>query len=243
MRNLKYPVAYGVSYVSFGFSRDLGGSGRECEHAERLAEARTLPSMTLICRSARKRYILAMSRTRKTARLGRIEQDILVRLSAGDMLYGFLTSGRSTRAMYRNARTRATEAYRRRLAVERFVQCGYVSRKGEVIAIRKDGHRALDRATHFLKKSIGNTKWDGKWRVVVFDIPERLRRMRYEVRSILKRAGFVQLQKSVWIFPHESQELVELLQRETNLSDCVLYGVLERIEQDEKLRRKFSLLI
>lgn len=41
-------------------------------------------------------------------------------------------------------------------------------------------------------------KWDGKWRLVLFDIPERKRSIRLLLRKKLKEWGFVQWQKSVW---------------------------------------------
>lgn len=43
------------------------------------------------------------------------------------------------------------------------------------------------------------TKWDGKWIVVVFDIPEQKRLIRNIFRRFLKKLGFKQLQKSVFI--------------------------------------------
>lgn len=42
-------------------------------------------------------------------------------------------------------------------------------------------------------------EWDGKWRVVVFDIPEQKRIIRNLFRRNLKKWGFKHLQKSVWI--------------------------------------------
>lgn len=41
--------------------------------------------------------------------------------------------------------------------------------------------------------------WDGKWRVVIFDIPEEKRIIRNLFRRNLKKWGFKYLQKSVWI--------------------------------------------
>ncbi len=46
-------------------------------------------------------------------------------------------------------------------------------------------------------------KWDGKWRLVVFDIPERRRNARDALRSVLKRLGFYEFQKSVFVHPYE----------------------------------------
>ena len=41
--------------------------------------------------------------------------------------------------------------------------------------------------------------WDGKWRVVVFDVPETRRLARDLLRRNLKVWGFTQWQKSVWV--------------------------------------------
>lgn len=43
-----------------------------------------------------------------------------------------------------------------------------------------------------------NEKWDGKWRVVVFDVPEKRRQARNLLRDSLKKWGFIRWQQSVW---------------------------------------------
>ncbi|MBI2588724.1 CRISPR-associated endonuclease Cas2 [Candidatus Saccharibacteria bacterium] len=43
--------------------------------------------------------------------------------------------------------------------------------------------------------------WDGKWRLVFFDIPEVSRSARDQIRRLLKELGFKQLQLSVWVHP------------------------------------------
>lgn len=50
----------------------------------------------------------------------------------------------------------------------------------------------------WIKMKEENTKWDGKWRLVIWDIPETRRSVRDLLRSKLKELGFKQLQKSVW---------------------------------------------
>ena len=42
-------------------------------------------------------------------------------------------------------------------------------------------------------------EWDGRWRIVIFDIPEEKRVIRNLFRRNLKKWGFKHLQKSVWI--------------------------------------------
>lgn len=44
-----------------------------------------------------------------------------------------------------------------------------------------------------------NRKWDGKWRIVVWDVPEKRRQARDLLRYKLKLLGFIQWQKSIWV--------------------------------------------
>ena len=61
------------------------------------------------------------------------------------------------------------------------------------------------------------------------------------MREVLKRAGFQKLQHSVWIFPHECAELSLLIQEESGLKKHILYGVLDRIENEDRLKDLFRL--
>ncbi len=54
-------------------------------------------------------------------------------------------------------------------------------------------------------------KWDGIWRIVIFDIAHQHRLKREALRGLLKRLDFYQLQKSVWIHPYNCKSEVELL--------------------------------
>jgi len=50
----------------------------------------------------------------------------------------------------------------------------------------------------WIKMQEDEEKWDGKWRFVIWDIPEKRRKVRDLLRSKLKELGFSQFQKSVW---------------------------------------------
>jgi DNA-binding PadR family transcriptional regulator len=54
-------------------------------------------------------------------------------------------------------------------------------------------------------------RWDGKWRVVMFDVSERRKKVRDTLRMLLRSAGFVHFQHSAWIQPYPCDELVTLL--------------------------------
>ena len=174
-------------------------------------------------------------------RLGAIEHEILDELSFGDLLVGFLCSARSTRRMYKIARERAMRRYRTRQAVDRLVSEGYVKRRGDNLSITSRGRVLLRKAVMDTRALLQNKQWDGKWRIITFDIPENMRRSRDEIRLLLKRAGFIKLQHSTWIFPHECEELSLLIKNNSRLSNHILYGVLEKIQDDARLRNAFSL--
>lgn len=66
--------------------------------------------------------------------------------------------------------------------------------------ITNEGIKRLEILNFNQLKPITN-KWDGYWRIVIYDIPEPTRDARYQIRKLLKELGFIQLQLSVWIHP------------------------------------------
>ncbi len=84
-------------------------------------------------------------------------------------------------------------------------------------------------------------RWDGRWRIVIFDIWERRRPVRDKLRRMLQKAGFIKIQDSVWVHPYECEELVVFLRTEMRLGTGVLYIVAEGIENDAKLKKHFKL--
>lgn len=84
-------------------------------------------------------------------------------------------------------------------------------------------------------------KWDGKWRVVIFDVWENTRSKRNILRNEIKDFGFIQLQRSVWIYPYECAEFIELLKTDLSFGKNIRYMVVERLDHDDKLRKHFGL--
>lgn len=84
--------------------------------------------------------------------------------------------------------------------------------------------------------------WDGKWRVVIFDIREKRRRIRSQLRLLLLGAGFLRLQDSVWIYPYPCDEFVGLVRAHLKSGTGeMLSFVAEALESDKKLREHFHL--
>jgi len=95
---------------------------------------------------------------------------------------------------------------------------------------------------HFEKMKIDQKeKWDEKWRIVIFDIPEKLKIGRNALRRKLRILGFYQFQKSTFIFPYECKDEIEFLIEFFGIRKYVRYGVLESIDNDLHLKKIFGL--
>lgn len=84
-------------------------------------------------------------------------------------------------------------------------------------------------------------KWDGKWRVVVFDIPEKYKKVRDIFRMRLKQLGLYPFQESVFVSPYKCFGEIEFLRELYGVSFTVRYLLVEKIEDDDELRNYFSL--
>jgi len=86
-------------------------------------------------------------------------------------------------------------------------------------------------------------KWSGKWQLVIFDIPEKMRSERNIFRSFLKRKGFTKLQNSVFISPFADIEALDTIRRELKITNFVilLEARTSQVQNDSALRKKYSL--
>jgi len=92
-----------------------------------------------------------------------------------------------------------------------------------------------------LKLSAGKLKWDGRWRILIFDIPENQRRKRDILRTKLTDLGFHQLQKSVWITPYPLPDAFTEFLSEIK-AHLFLYSITaEKINRENELKQYFNL--
>lgn len=128
----------------------------------------------------------------------------------------------------------------------------YMKRKG-YIRIEEKNHQIYISLTAEGRKRAGKymidelnikkpKKWDGKWRVVVFDIPNATRIIRDALRGKLIELGFYKIQQSIWVFPYECQKEIALLREFFGLKAAQLQLIrAEKIEDEYKLKKIFRL--
>lgn len=86
-----------------------------------------------------------------------------------------------------------------------------------------------------------NKKWQGKWYVVFFDVPEIQRNKRDYLRKLLKILGFYQYQESVYIFPYECEKEINLIKKIVEGGKYIKYIIAEKIEDEERIIKFFGL--
>jgi CRISPR-associated endonuclease Cas2 len=83
-------------------------------------------------------------------------------------------------------------------------------------------------------------RWDKKWRVIIFDIKEERKGLRDKVRNTLINIGFICLQKSVWIYPYDCEDLINLIKADFKIGKDVLYMIVDRVENDGYIKERFG---
>lgn len=100
-------------------------------------------------------------------------------------------------------------------SLRRLVRRGFVAsvRRGRVMHYRLTdrGRVYLMRCEHAHAAQERPKRWDGKWRILIFDIPEKQRHLRDMLRDRLVRLGFANIQKSVWLTPYPCDDVVRML--------------------------------
>jgi len=126
---------------------------------------------------------------------------------------------------------------------DNLIKKGLLAIKNNNLSITQNGKRYLFRYLSLgdNKKLNRNKKWDGKWRVLIFDIPENRRFARNSVRQALVSIGFMRLQDSVWVYPYNCENLINLIKTENESDGEILYMIVEMIENDEPIKKYFGL--
>lgn len=117
----------------------------------------------------------------------------------------------------------------------------FEERNGKKFArITSAGRRELSRY-RLREQTAEQPRWDGKWRMIIFDIREYKRDTRDKIRRELMLFGFRRLQQSVWVYPYECEEIISLLKADHQIGKEVLYVTAEHVENDRWLRDEFRL--
>lgn len=122
---------------------------------------------------------------------------------------------------------------------------GLISYKGDgkqkYVCITPKGKTYFNAHRARLLHRLSNRKWDGYWRIVMFDIPEIQKKKRDLLRRELSTIGFKKLQGSVWVSPDECEEYIKLLKSDQHIGKNLIYLKTKDIEYGSTLKKYFKI--
>lgn len=123
-----------------------------------------------------------------------------------------------TREFFRKKRTSSRSTISYLLAKKFILGRGYRGRKE--FQLTEEGLNYL--FSKFPPLKFKNRPWDGLWRVVIYDVPEKESRLRDRLRYELRRLGYRFMQKSVWLTPWAVEKDLEVFLKKEKLWGKVL---------------------
>ena len=90
-------------------------------------------------------------------------------------------------------------------------------------------------------KIVPQKKWDGLWRIVMFDIPEDKMMARRAINLILKKLGCVQYQKSVFITPYPCEKEIDFVGECFEARKHLRIIVASEVEGSDKIKKALKL--
>ncbi|PIR68531.1 hypothetical protein COU49_00620 [Candidatus Nomurabacteria bacterium CG10_big_fil_rev_8_21_14_0_10_35_16] len=184
----------------------------------------------------------------KLKRLGGMQRKVLLLLTAG-LALGLTRSPKKNWWILKQIPKEWEKINRQTL--ERAINSLYVSRLVQE-KHNKDGTTTMivnengkQRVLRFNLEKIKIKKierWDKKWRIVMFDIPERFKKIREALRFHFKEMGMTELQKSVLISPYPCAKEIEFVLEFYNAKKYVRFILADKIDNDSHLRKKFGLV-
>ena len=109
------------------------------------------------------------------------------------------------------------------------------------MVLTHEGERMVLRYNLHTLKLNKKEKWEGKWYVVMYDIPESKRRLRKILMHRLKALGFIELQHSVFAYPHDCRKEIEYIIEAYDAREYIRCMEVTYIDDESALRKKFKI--
>lgn len=81
------------------------------------------------------------------------------------------------------------------------------------------------------KNTLISNNWDGKWRIILLDLPESRKAERESIRYLLKKANFVCLKNSAWISPYPFEHMFENIKKDLGLTNEIMIIVTDKLDE------------
>lgn len=114
------------------------------------------------------------------------------------------------------------------------------TKDGSIVKISNKGKKKLLKY-NLEEMTLDDRNWDGKWRIIIYDIFTSKKQERELFRKILKQMKFLKIQKSVYLTPFKCADEIEYLRQVCNVGKEVLILTVSGIEGEKAYREYFGL--
>lgn len=191
--------------------------------------------------------VVSLIKKQQNNRKGEVQRKVIMLLSAG-LALGLTRSpnqyfrvvrevGREWQNIERDSLNRAINSlYKSKLIKTKYNRDGTVT-----LMLAKEG-RQLALTYDISEMEIGTpSRWDRKWRIVMFDVPEPLKRTREALRMHFKTMGFYEFQKSVFVHPYPCSKEIEYIMEFYQARKYVRFIVANEIDNAIELKKHFNI--
>lgn len=120
-----------------------------------------------------------------------------------------------------------------RMVQQGFIQARKIGNKSYYSLTEKGKRTVFDGVSRVY--SAPNTKWDGKWRIFTYSIPEEMRELRNQLRKDLSWLGFGAISNGVWATPNPIEKQVMEMVQEHHLNDySILFTSSSFVSHDDQ---------
>lgn len=117
----------------------------------------------------------------------------------------------------------------------------YIKDGKEVVEITQAGKlKVLEYDLEDMKLVVPK-KWDGWWRIVMFDIPQSKKQARDAVSRKIKELGLYPIQKSVFVSPYLCKNEIDFVGEFFGVRENIIYIKAKEIQGVKKLKQYFNI--
>lgn len=164
--------------------------------------------------------------------------DVYKFLNAADDFVNFSTQAPTMRNFLPGPKNPIYKKYRKEKSERQFSNfVYYLKRKGYIKVKNLEGKTAMILTKNGIEKAVrasfklgeARKRKDGKWVMIIFDLPQNYKKGRELLRSILRNLGYKLFQQSVWITPYDVSEKTENLLQTHSLDKYVKIFLIEEL--------------
>lgn len=111
----------------------------------------------------------------------------------------------------------------------------------DIIEITENGRKEVLKYKLDEIKIKEQKRWDGTWRMIMFDIPEKHKTARDGLTLKLIKMGCAPIQKSVFVTPYECEKEIKFIGEYFNVSKYIIFLETYKINNEDSLKEEFEL--